>query len=94
MMPEDPSVPPAGKRRSAMMAVFWPSFLVAALAEFAIFAVVDPAALHLPWGETVSRPGAYTIGFFTFWMLGALSSGLTLYFAQAEPRGDAPKEQP
>jgi hypothetical protein len=67
-----------------VIAVLWPSFLVAAVAEFAIFAVVDPAAVHLPAGEPLSRPAAYTIGFFAFWVLGALSSALTLYFARED----------
>ena len=85
-----------GARRLARtIAVLWPSFLVAALAEFAIFAVVDPAAVHLPAGEPLSRPAAYTIGFFAFWALGAASSALTLYFARADgavvPR---PRESP
>ena len=66
------------------IAVLWPSFLVAALAEFAVFAVVDPAAVHLPAGEPLSRPAAYTIGFFAFWGLGALSSALTLYYARSD----------
>ena len=64
------------------IAVLWPSFMVAALAEFTIFALLDPAAMHLPGGEALSRPAAYTVGFFVFWALGALSSGLTLHFAQ------------
>ena len=71
----------AGSPRA--IAVLWPSFLVAALAEFAIFALIDPAAVHLPAGEPLSRPAAYTIGFFAFWALGALSSSLTLYFSRA-----------
>ena len=74
-----------GARRVARaIAVLWPSFLVAALAEFAIFAVVDPAAVHLPTEDPLSRPAAYTIGFFAFWMIGALSSALTLFFARQD----------
>jgi len=69
-----------GMRRT--IAVLWPSFMVAALAEFVIFALLDPAAMHLPGGEALSRPAAYTVGFFVFWALGALSSGLTIHFAQ------------
>jgi hypothetical protein len=86
----------SGVRRLARaIAVLWPSFLVAALAEFFIFAVVDPAAVHLPAGEPLSRPAAYTIGFFAFWALGALSSALTLYFAHSEaPAAPRPREWP
>lgn len=98
------SVAPAGnangtvngaRRIARTIAVLWPSFLVAAVAEFALFAVVDPAAIHLAGDEPLSRPATYTIGFFAFWALGALSSAFTLYFARqdaaAAPRPhDAP----
>ena len=47
--------------------------------------IADPASVHWPNGESLSRPAAYTAGFFVFWMLGALSSTLTLFFARAEP---------
>ena len=73
------------ERRNGMqrtIAVLWPSFMVAALAEFVIFALLDPAAMHLQGGEALARPAAYSVGFFAFWALGALSSGLTLHFAQ------------
>ena len=74
-----------GERRAARaIAVLWPSFLVAALAEFALFAVIDPAAVHLAGDEPLSRPATYTIGFFAFWALGAVSSALTLYFTRQD----------
>ena len=66
---------------SRAIAVLWPSFLVAALAEFVFFALVDPATIHAA-GEPLSRPAAYTVGFFAFWALGALSSTITLGLAQ------------
>ena len=65
--------------------VLWPSFLVASLAEFAVFAFVDPASVHLPSGETLSRPAVYPLAFFGFWALGALSSAMTLFLTGAEP---------
>jgi hypothetical protein len=77
------------------IAVLWPSFLVAAAAEFVVFALVDPGALHLPWGgEPLSRPAAYTVGFFVFWALGALSSLTTLYLTRGEGDATAPAELP
>ena len=74
------------------VAVLWPAFVIAAFAEFAVFALLDPAALHLPSGEAMSRPAAYTVGFFVFWSLGALSSALTLYLLRgpAHPAATAP----
>ena len=68
------------------IAVLWPSFLVAAGAEFVIFALVDPATVHLPWGGPLPRTAAYTVGFFAFWTLGAVSSLLTLLFFATERR--------
>jgi hypothetical protein len=66
-----------------VMAAAWPSFIVALVAEFVFFALVDPAelpvlGLHLP----LSRPTVYSFGFFAFWALGALSSSLTLFFVR------------
>jgi hypothetical protein len=80
-------LPQAGTPRA--IAVLWPSFLMAALAEFVVFALVDPAALHLPWGEPLSRPAAYTLGFFVFWALGAMSSAMTLYLTRGTARAAA-----
>jgi hypothetical protein len=63
------------------IAVLWPSFLIAGFATVLLFAVIDPrdvaAAGLIP---EVSRVGAYTIGFFAFWLLTASSSILTCYF--------------
>ena len=73
--------------------VLWPSFLVAALAEFMAFALIDPAALRLTTGEPASRPAGYTITFFAFWSIGALSAWLARLVAeQAGPAG-APGER-
>jgi cytosine/uracil/thiamine/allantoin permease len=60
-------------------AIIWPSFLAAAAATMVFFAMFDPARLAeivtLP--TKLSRPQGYTIGFFLFWLLTALSSYLT-----------------
>jgi hypothetical protein len=52
--------------------IFWPSFLVAIVAEGLFFTVVDPTELVL-FGETVtaSRIGIYSVGFFLFWAFAA-----------------------
>jgi hypothetical protein len=58
------------------MWVVWPGFLAACAAEFVFFAMFDPLdfnmRLHL------SREAVYTFGFVAFWLLGILSSSLTL----------------
>lgn len=61
------------------MHVLWPGFLAACVAEFAVFALVDPNDLH--WGDAalpMSRQAIYAVAFFLFWMLSAVSSALTL----------------
>ena len=59
------------------MWVIWPGFLVAVAAEFVFFGMFDPLdfnmRLHL------SREAVYTFGFVAFWLLGMLSSALTLF---------------
>lgn len=64
--------------------VLWPSFLVAGLAEAVFFTVIDPQALYL-FGEPVhySLTATYSIGFFGFWLVGAASSLLTLFFQRS-----------
>jgi hypothetical protein len=64
------------------IAVLWPSFLVAIVATGLFFSAFDPADLF-PFGEDtgISRLGVYTIGFFSFWLITAVSGIGTLYFA-------------
>ena len=61
-------------------AVLWPSFLGAALANAALFTLIDPATIML-FGvhPTVSRPAAYTVGFFVFWAIIIAASVTTLW---------------
>lgn len=61
-----------------LMWIAWPAFLVAGVMETLVFALVDPADLH--WagaGLGWSREAVYTVAFFVFWALTALSSSLT-----------------
>jgi len=62
-------------------AVAWLSFLMAAVATGVFFSAIDPEALSycVPFPE-ISRLGAYTIGFFLFWLLTASSSLLAVFF--------------
>lgn len=61
-------------------AVLWPTFLGAALADAALFTLIDPATIML-FGvhPTVSRPAAYTVGFFVFWVIIIAASVTTLW---------------
>ena len=60
--------------------ILWPSFLVAAVAEMAFFALFDPGELTL-FGQPLelSSTAVYSIGFFLFWAFAAVSSALSLY---------------
>ena len=65
-----------------VIAVLWPSFLTSGVATILFFTTFDPQELAFTVGidKPVSRVGAYTIGFFLFWMLTSTTSALTCYF--------------
>ncbi len=88
--------------------IFWPSFLVAGIAEILFFTVVNPQELFL-FGEAVefSRMATYSIGFFAFWAVCAASSMTTCFFqrtaseinmcplpARERPEGCPKREEP
>jgi hypothetical protein len=60
----------------AMWAV-WPGFLSAIFAEIVFFAMFDPLDFNLRL--RLSREAVYTFGFVAFWLLGTLSSAITLF---------------
>jgi hypothetical protein len=64
--------------------VLWPAFMVACVAELVVFAVIDPADLHL-FGEPVAagRMPIYTIGFLFFWAIAAGAAALTVFLQRS-----------
>jgi hypothetical protein len=60
--------------------IFWPSFIVAGVAEAVFFTAFDPQELVV-LGEPVmlSRTAVYSIGFFAFWAVTAAASALTCF---------------
>ena len=63
------------------VSILWPSFLVASLTTILFFTLFDPIQLGLISGYAdITRLAGYTIGFFAFWFLSAISSALTCYF--------------
>jgi hypothetical protein len=73
------------------MAVLWPSFMAAIMAEGFFFSMFDPIDLKMVGGHIDLPPiAAYTIGFFFFWSFGALASMLSLYLVRTE----APSQPP
>lgn len=61
-----------------LMWIAWPAFLSACVLELVVFAMVDPHDL-LWFGQplALSRQGVYTVSFFTFWAIAAVSNALT-----------------
>ncbi len=75
-----------------VIAVLWPSFLMAGVATIVFFAVFDPFELISPtWFPNLSRLGAYSVGFFLFWGLTASSCLLTCFFQRPINRFNKPK---
>lgn len=63
-----------------VLAILWPSFLVAIVAEGFFFSLFDPHELVLLGGHHELSPiAAYTIGFIFFWVFCTLASMLTYY---------------
>jgi hypothetical protein len=67
-----------------LMWIAWPAFLVAAVLEMVVFAMVDPVDLHW-FGQPValSREAVYTLAFFFFWGVTMASSALTTLLAMS-----------
>ncbi len=65
-----------------LIAVFWPSFLTAGVATALFFTAFNPEEISLCMGhqKPISNIGAYTIGFFLFWILTSSTCALTCYF--------------
>jgi hypothetical protein len=83
---------PAVQRVSA---VLWPSFLFAGVATMVFFALIDPLVLLDCQGvPPLSRTGAYSLGFFLFWLLTAGASMCTLYFLGTRIPPRKPIEEP
>jgi len=63
------------------ISILWLSFLMAGIATGAFFSVIDPMELKacIDFPE-IGRIGAYSVGFFLFWLLTASSSLLSCYF--------------
>lgn len=69
-----------------VISVLWPSFLLAGVATIMFFTVFDPQEIGACLGaEHIDRTGAYTVGFFLFWMMNIASSMLTVYFLRPTP---------
>ena len=61
-----------------IVAVLWPSFITAGIATILFFTAFDPSVIFMEYN--FSRIGAYSIGFFLFWLFGAVTSISTCFF--------------
>ena len=69
----------------------WISFLTAAAGTMVFFALFDPVDLSGIFDENlvIGRDAGYAAGFFFFWVLCALCSGMTAYLVRTAPKRDA-----
>ncbi len=54
-----------------LLAILWPSFLMAGVLEMLVFSVVDPGQLHWFGGATIewSATTIYSVAFIVFWIV-------------------------
>lgn len=74
-----------------LMVVLWPAFIVAGALEALTFALIDPDQLNW-FGRPLdlSRTAIYSLGFFVFWTMAALSGWMTAWLS-SEPAAEAPR---
>lgn len=78
-------------RRSALrmhlLAILWPSFLMAGVLEMLVFALVDPTTLRWMGGEVLplSASAVHTLAFFVFWGVIA-AAGLLTRLLEGDPQ--------
>ena len=77
--------------KQAVFTVVWISFLAAAAGTMVFFALFDPVDLSGIFDENldIGRDAGYAAGFFFFWVLCALCSGMTAYLVRTAPKRDA-----
>ncbi len=70
----------ATRLRLRTMSVLWSAFLMAAVLEMVVFALVDPDSLRWFGGATLDLPprAVYTLAFFVFWAVIAVGAALAL----------------
>ena len=74
--------------KQAVFTVVWISFLSAAIGTTVFFAIFDPVDLSGIFDEDldIGRDAGYAAGFFFFWILCVLCSGVTAYLVRTAPK--------
>ncbi|HSG97738.1 MAG TPA: hypothetical protein VLA11_07090 [Woeseiaceae bacterium] len=77
--------------KQAVFTVVWISFLAASIGTMVFFALFDPVDLTRIFDEDldIGRDAGYAAGFFFFWILCALCSGVTAYLVRTAPQRNA-----
>ena len=77
--------------KQAVFTVIWISFLCAAIGTMLFFALFDPVELLLVFDEDLSidHDVGYAAGFFFFWLLTLICSGVTAFLVRTAPKRDA-----
>lgn len=77
------------------MSVLWSAFLMAAVLEMVVFALVDPESLRWFGGDALdlSPRAVYTLAFFVFWVIATVGGALAVLLCASSddinPRGPA-----
>ena len=81
--------------KQAVFTVVWISFLSAAIGTMVFFALFDPVDLSGIFDESldIGRDAGYAVGFFFFWVLCAICSGVTAFLVRTAPKRDAKHRQ-
>jgi hypothetical protein len=76
--------------RFRSLSVLWSAFLMAAVLEMVVFALVDPGDLRWFGGEALdlSPRAVYTLAFFVFWAIIAVGAALAVLLC-GRPADDA-----
>lgn len=77
--------------KQAVFAVIWISFLCAAVGTMVFFAFFDPIDLIAVFDADldIGRDAGYAVGFFFFWILSLMCSGITAFLVRTAPKRDA-----
>ena len=81
--------------KQAVFTVVWISFLVAAIGTMVFFALFDPVDLSGIFNDNleIGRDAGYAAGFFFFWALCALCSGVTAFLVRTAPKRKSKRRQ-
>lgn len=81
------SASPALNFSVRVMAILWPSFLMAGVLEMLVFSLVDPSDLHWFGGALVglSSTAIYSLAFLMFWGVISTASAMTQLLVTMPP---------